>query len=198
MMMPAQQDPVPKIGSAQVALPVHYVMRLREGRRSVTVGEPASAVSSGKADALTRGKESLVATEVDDLTVGIEEHRDHSRLARVPRRGGDGDGVWLAFESSSASATAKVVGRHVQANSDSASPEHRARVGKCCNTHEIDECVECDLRERASVVEEWRRLGCVNEARASAPGGRDRVDRADHDCGGLGVEQARDACHTVG
>ena len=72
--MSAEQDAVFEIGVTGVALPVDDVVGFGEARWTLTVGEAASAVAGGKADALAWGEEALVAADVDHLSVGVEEY----------------------------------------------------------------------------------------------------------------------------
>jgi hypothetical protein len=149
--MSAEQDSVLDIGVARIALPVHDVVRFGEARWTFTVGEAASAVAGGEADALAWGEESLVTPDVDDLSVGVEENWDNACLARVPGCCGDGHCIRLSFEASFSRAAFEIGGCDVQPNRNPFRAEHCTRVGEGGDANEIDERVDRNLGDCARV-----------------------------------------------
>lgn len=87
--MSAEQHPVRDVGAAAVAVPVVDVVRLAPGRRAFASGKPASAVARGERDALSRREEALVATDIERLTVLVEEDRHQSGRAGMPFDSGE-------------------------------------------------------------------------------------------------------------
>ncbi|MDP9028088.1 MAG: hypothetical protein M3N46_11175, partial [Actinomycetota bacterium] len=67
-MVFAQQHSVGHIGATVVSRPVFDVMRFAPGRWSLAVGPQASAVAFSQRDALSRGEQSLLPTDVEGVS----------------------------------------------------------------------------------------------------------------------------------
>jgi hypothetical protein len=149
VVMAAEEDAIVEVGVAGVAVPVVDVVCFCEGGWSFAVGEAASTIPRREADALAWGEEPLVPTDVDDLSVGVEEHWYDACLAGVSGRGGDGYGIRLSFEAGSAGATLEIAGGDVEPNRNSAGAEYGAGVGEGGDSDEVDEGIDGDLLKSA-------------------------------------------------
>jgi hypothetical protein len=89
VMVSAEENSVGNVGAAAVSCPKLDVMGFRPGRRPLATGPTASAVSRCKCDALGAGVETLFASAVQRLTLGVKTHFCHRSHAGEPFGGFD-------------------------------------------------------------------------------------------------------------
>jgi hypothetical protein len=105
MVKSAQKNAIGDVGVPVVSSPVVDVVGFAPGGGSVASRPSASAVAGGQSNALTGGVETLLAAEVDALTVGVEYHVQNSGVADGAFDGFDRDGGGLTFDASVAALT---------------------------------------------------------------------------------------------
>jgi hypothetical protein len=97
MVMSAQQDAVLHVGRTAVTIPMSNMVRLRPAGRSVAAGPAASTVSHCQRDALPRGEQPLVTSDIEGLAVG-ERYVDCRTGANEPLDCLDRDGIGLPLD----------------------------------------------------------------------------------------------------
>jgi hypothetical protein len=200
MMPPAQENSVSQVRPTSIAMPLIDVMSLRPRGRTITPGEPASAIPNRERDPLSWAEEPLRPTQIQHLTLPVERNVDRPRIAREPVDRVERHWLMGPFPSSKADSIAQVIGRNDDPNRGSHS-RHPCGIGIDRDAHELNERVDGHLFDCARIrrrLENGFPCVKVDEPRATTPWTGCGIDRGHEHPAVFWIEKKRADYHSVG